>query len=276
MKVGVFYTPNPRIEHKWILDAMYKGVSKYEDCFLANEYKYQECDVSVNWGIYKKHVPKTIIRKRIQNHQRELNKKCVVLEKGYIHRNRYYSVGYNSQNGWADFNNKNMPRDRWAQLNTKIKDYRKNGDHIVLCGQVPWDSAVQHVDYKKWCADIVQKIKQHSDRKIIFRPHPLAKGAIPKLEGATFSDKKTIQEDLINCWAVVAFNSNSSVEALLEGIPSFVCDNGSMAFDVSNKDFSLLENPKLYDLTQWSHNLAYTQWTIGEITNGEAWRHLKQ
>jgi hypothetical protein len=167
-----------------------------------------------------------------------------------------------------------MPGDRWSRLNTPIKDYRSNGEHILLCGQVPWDTAVQHIDYKKWCKDIVREIKAHTDRKIIFRPHPLARKAIPQIKGTLLSNKPTIKDDLRNCWATIAFNSNSSVESVLEGIPSFVCDKGSMGWEVSNKDFSLLENPELFERKQWAHDLAYSQWTLEEMFNGQTWRHL--
>ena len=276
MKVGIFYTPKQAAEHKMALDAMYQGARKFNDSFIQDNYEYNACDVAVTWSIFKRHIPKTIFRKRIHNKQKELGKKSIILEKGYIARNIYYSAGYNSQNGWADFKNKNMPGDRWSRLSTPIKDYRSNGEHILLCGQVPWDTAVQHINYKKWCEEVVSEIQKYSDRPIIFRPHPLAKKAIPEINGTILTTADTIKEDFKNCWATVAFNSNSSVESVLEGIPSFVCDEGSMAWDVSNKDFSLLENPGVFQRKQWAYNLAYSQWTLGEMMNGETWGHLNE
>lgn len=274
MNLGFFYTPNQQEKHRIAIKSLYHGASQQENCFISYDSEYVDCDIAVTWSIYKEKLPYTITRKVIHDTQIKLNKKIIVIEMGYIHRDRYYSVGYNSQNGWADFKNINMPPDRWNALDVDLKDFRKGGDHILLCGQVPWDTAVQHVDYKKWCKEIVQQIKQHTDRPIIFRPHPLAHESISEIEGAETSNKETLKQDLKNCHAVVGFNSNALVEALIEGYPVFACDSGAMTKELSN-NLKEIENPKFFDRQQWANNLAYSQWTLGEMANGATWNHLK-
>ena len=270
--VGFFYTPKQLDEHRLTLKAMYRGVSSREKGFIKYDSEYEWCDVSVNWGIYKKHLPYTETRQVIHDWQEINGNKAIVIESGYIKRDRYYSVGYGGLNGRADFNNKDCPPDRWKELGVDLKDYRSQGEHILLCGQVPWDASVQHVDYTQWCADTVEAIKNRTDRPIVFRPHPKAPiGA--KLSGVKMSEASSIKEDFKNCWGVVAFNSNSLVEAAIEGLPVFACDEGAMSLDISNSIIDL-ETPKFYNREQWAYNLAYAQWTREEMARGLPWNHL--
>jgi hypothetical protein len=86
--------------------------------------------------------------------------------------------------------------------------------------------------------------------------------------------RQPIEEDFKNAWAVVTFNSNSAVESVIAGIPSFVDDHGSMAFEVSNRNLIYLDDPKTPEREQWAYNLAYCQWTHEEMRSGETWAHL--
>jgi hypothetical protein len=274
MKVGFFYTAAQLDEHRLALKAMQNGVSKQDETFFGYDSQYRPCDLAVTWSIYKTKLPHTKTREIIHNEQKSKNKKVIVIEKGYINRSKYYSVGYDSQNGWADFKNKDMPPDRFHNLGVKLKEYRKGGEHILLCGQVPWDTSVQHLDYEEWCRSIVGKIKKHTNRPIIFRPHPLAAGAFTQIAGAKTSNKKALEEDLEDCWAAVSYNSNALVIAAIKGIPIFACSDGSMALEIS-EDFVDLDNPKLYNREQWAYNIAYSQWTLDEMRSGRTWEHLK-
>ena len=67
--------------------------------------------------------------------------------------------------------------------------------------------------------------------------------------------------------AVVNWSSNPSTQAVIAGVPAFVGPS-SLAYDVSNHDFSTIENPIMPDRTQWLNDLAYTEWTIEEISQG--------
>tara|TARA_B100001939_G_scaffold148548_1_gene128550 strand:- start:459 stop:1280 length:822 start_codon:yes stop_codon:yes gene_type:complete len=273
MKIGFFYTPNQLDEHRIALKAMHGGVSKYEDCFFKYDCEHEECDVSVNWGIYKMRLPYTETRQVIHDKQQANNKKSIIIESGYLKRDKYYAVGYNGLNGRADFKNKNCSSDRWNKLGIDIKDYRSNGEHILLCGQVPWDAAVQHIDYNNWCLNIIDEIKSVTDRPIIFRPHPkVPVGNV--FTNVKMSNNTRLIDDLKNCWAVVALNSNALVESVIEGVPVFACDKGAMSLDVSNNIIDL-ESPVLYNREQWAYNIAYSQWTLNEMYEGDAWWHLK-
>jgi hypothetical protein len=85
-----------------------------------------------------------------------------------------------------------------------------------------------------------------------------------------------LEEDLKNAHCVVTWNSNSAVEAAIYGKPVFAFDEGSMVWEIANKSLLDLDTPKYPDRKQWANNLAYCQWTLEEIRNGDAWRHLSR
>jgi hypothetical protein len=85
-----------------------------------------------------------------------------------------------------------------------------------------------------------------------------------------------LDADLQQAHCVVTYNSLSGVESVVDGIPTFVGEDGSMVWPVAHKSFSQIENLN-YDIdrTQWSYDIMYTQWDNNELASGEAWEHLK-
>ncbi len=75
-----------------------------------------------------------------------------------------------------------------------------------------------------------------------------------------------------NCF--LSGNLGVAVEAVVNGVPAFVDDIGSMALSVSNRSLSDIEKPWMPDRTQWANDLAYCQWTPQEMREGKAWNHL--
>lgn len=266
MSVNVYLSGNP--DHDKVLKAFYEGAP---DAKLKMVEEYQPSDVAVVFGVFKKMVPLSKWRGKVIAKQKEHGLQTVVLETGYINRGdgdeHHYAAGLNGLNGRADFRNKGMPSDRRL---VELKPY-KQGEKIILCGQVPWDASVDFTDHEAWLEKAVRAICLHSDRPIVFRPHP--KCQLPPFDGCEYSTKPLIQ-DLKHAWACVSFNSNSGVEAAINGVPVFDFDDGSMTRSISTKSFSEIESPKLSDREQWLNDLSYTQWTMQEFREGKAWRHL--
>lgn len=242
------------------------------DYFVEYERDYRPCEVAVVFSMFKE-ATKSFARRDIYNKQEELGHRLLVLERGFINRDVYHSVGWNAINGAADFQNKDMPSDRFEELNVKIKDWREDGSHIVLCSQVPWDVNVQYSHHVMWCNEIVMALRGLTNREIVFRPHPTKPQAVPPPHGTTVSFKP-FMEDLKDAWAVVCYNSNSAVEAIMEGVPAFVSNNTCMAWPIANKKLSDIERPILHKRQQWANDLSYAQWTYEEIKQGLPLRHL--
>lgn len=271
MHVAFYLSGNP--VHDNVILAMHAGCP--ENRRVIQGFKFQpDADIAVVFGVHKSRVPISWPRGKIIEQQKMAGGRVLVLETGYINRGdgdkNHYAAGFDGLNGRADFRNKGMPSDRAESLGVSLKP-RVSGRNIVLCGQVPQDASVDHIDIHEWLIDAREKIKNRTERHIVFRPHPLAKGN--RLDGCGFS-QRSLAEDLREAHCCVTFNSNSAVEAVIEGVPAFAFDVGSMALSVANTDWDKIESPELPDRKQWLNDLAYTQWTPEEMRKGVAWNHL--
>jgi len=75
---------------------------------------------------------------------------------------------------------------------------------------------------------------------------------------------------LKNAWAFVSLQSTAGFTAMSNGVPSYFTEN-SLSYIGKIED---IENPNIdYKIF---NNLAYGQWTIKEIQNGEAWNYLSK
>lgn len=238
---------------------------------------WKPCRFAVTFGTYKPITERSRHVGQVIDAQRRNGGKHLVIELGYLHRDRYYMAGWGGLNGRADFRNARMPSDRFESLGIEIRPWREQGEQIVLCGQVPTDAAVCHIDYPAWCRETALALKQRASRPVIFRAHPMMPDAIDMSgTGVIPSRHALLQDDLTNAWCVVTFNSNAGVESAIEGVPVFAFDRGSMALPIASGNLDDLERPPTPDRRQWLANLAYAQWTVEEFRRGIAWDHLRR
>ena len=123
------------------------------------------------------------------------------------------------------------------------------------------------IDKDRWIADTIAQIKLYTDRPIVVRDKA------PRPQRIT----RTIFEDLNNCHAMVTYQSIAAIESVLYGVPAFTLAP-TAADPVCDKDISLIENPTLQDMDKiykWACHLAYGQFHIDELKNGNAYRILK-
>lgn len=269
MSVRVYLSGDP--VHDRVLKAFYEGVQAEKK--LVEGFDYEPSDVAVIFGVYKSKVRRSWPRGKVFRQQREKKLDVVVLETGYLNRGDgedcHFAAGFNGLNGRADFRNKNMGPERWELLGVQLRPYSR-GEKVILCGQVPHDASVDHTDHKQWIVETAQKLRAITTRPVVFRPHPLF--PLPAINGCEYS-KRPLAEDLATAHCVVTFNSNSGVEALVEGKTVFAADEGSMVFELANKKLDI-ENLAYQNRQQWARNLAYCQWTPAEMREGMAWKHL--
>ena len=277
MKVNVYITESDNT-HDRVLGAFYSGCP--EEKYIRHVSDYEESDVAVVFGVYKKAVAASHMRGEIIARQRIVGRKVVVLETGYVNRgegkNNHYAVGFNHINGGADFRNEGMPPDRWGRLNTTLKPWHTKDEQeaVILCGQVPWDASVQHMDMVPWLMETAAAIRKVTYRPIIYRPHPKAVHALPSYIPGCRTSVVSLEEDLEKAWATVVYNSNSSVESLIAGVPVVALGPGSMVNGYAATDLNGIEDRCMPDRTPWASDLAYAQWTMNEMREGLAWAHL--
>jgi hypothetical protein len=214
--------------------------------------------------------------------------------------------------GWSsykwtegNFNNDNVDRTRWKRFEKitgiTFTDWKSPGDNILIMGQKEGDSALNSM-YDKgyehiydWMFKTVLRIRNHTDRPIVIRPHPRGmkkgfrsfKSQIEKKGVSNVSWSEAVEpnvtqggagldHDLNNAHCVVTYNSLSSIEAVIKGIPVFAMDDGCMAYPISHTDLSQIENINYnIDITDWQNKIAYTMWNKKDVQTGRAWAHLK-
>lgn len=288
---------NNNLEKPQILDNFCAGVERVGDIAIRHmDISTVPCDVALIQGFVHddgKKLPHLQLRKDAIELQKKNNKKSLIVDsnlflyadpgnsKKYL---RYSFDGVFPTSGYY-FDNKIDPL-RWnkisSDLNISLKDYRTNGNHILICLQRNGGWSMQGLDSIAWANEIINKIRMHSARPIIVRPHPGDKKTREKLHftqrRVKISSSANIKDDLQNAWACVVYNSSPSVASLIEGVPVFVTDpnaNRSQSCEVANLDLRKIEVPELKDRQQWIEKISMCHWNFVELYSGEAWTFFK-
>ena len=274
----------------WPMEAMVRGLEQVSkrpvvrrSVAIYNANDYEACEVCVVFGA-KDPINRVIVD------QRAYGTPVLVVDLGYLKRGNlvearanpntvYWSVNLNGLNGWGDPPRSPMPHDRWQALDIELAPWREGGSHILVCGQKPHDAAIDGINPITFLTQTIAQLQQITDRPIRWRPHPNdATNRRVTIDGAEKSVAATLQEDLQDCYAVVAYNSNSLVEALLAGVPVYVLGPGAVAAGMGYTELTeeTIDNPLFPDREQFFADLAYRQWTIPEFEQGLPWLHLME
>ena len=235
-------------------------------------------DIAVIWSVLFN--GRMSANKPIWDYYRKTGRNVIVLEVGGIKRGTTWKVGLNGINRDAYFGD-NMGDDnsRANAFNLSLKPWRKDGEFILICGQ--HDKSLQWRNMPRmsnWFLQTYDEIRKHTDRPIVFRPHPRCRLETiehglkhvyrqePKHIYGTYDD---FDMQFNNVWATVSHSSNPGCHSIIQGVPSFVSPS-SLAYDVAN-DIDFLhdiEQPVMQDRTQWLNNYAWTEYTVEEIKQG--------
>lgn len=204
----------------------------------------------------------------------------MMFDKGYSRHTKggcweYWRVSYNAHNPTrTTLMSVNHPSDRFDRLGFDVKPWRTGGDHILFAGSSAKYQNFQRMrDPTSYAVRVIQALRKHTDRPIIYRPKPSWRDAV-EIPGTIYSGpKQPLQSVFDNCHAVVTHGSNTSFEAALNGIPSVVLGDAVMR-SISITDLCDVESPLIRDRSQVFYNLAYHQWTLSEFESGEAFETI--
>lgn len=173
---------------------------------------------------------------------------------------------------------------RWNQiqkdLNISMKDWRPRGVHVLICTQRNGGWSMGGLSVVDWLTKTIKEVRKHTDRPIIVRGHPGDKHAPKYLKNKDWQVSKapSIIDDLRNAHCSITYNSSPSVASAIEGIPTFITDPTpqiSQAYAVANTDLSNVENPLMFERTEWVQKLAMSHWNFNELSSGDAWAHMR-
>ncbi len=206
----------------------------------------------------------------------------LMLDKGYIRSRRpdartweYWRVspGAHHPTG-TSLTGRKYPSDRLEALELEVAKWRRGGLQVVFAGS----SAKYHDFYglpdpTEYASALFERIRQLTDRPIVYRPKPSWRDAVP-IAGSRYSvGKEGMSGALANAHCLVTHGSNACFEAALLGIPSIILGDG-VAKPISSTSIEDVEHPHLGKRIQWLANLAYHQFTEAEFASGEAWQTI--
>lgn len=224
---------------------------------------FQPCDLAVFWS----HRPADVIQT-----QRARSADYLVMERGYLgDRFAHTSLRFNGLNGHGDCPHATGHRraEQWQHL---LQPWRSTGSYYLLAGQVPGDMSLADCpDYTAWLRSIPLEI---FGKPVKFRGHPKAPHVSTPHQ--QLPADQTLAQQLQQACGLIAWNSNSTVESILAGVPTVAYSHGSMAWELAGH--SLEEMGAYYgaDRADWLNDLAFSQWTKDEIASGLAWEHLRR
>lgn len=198
-----------------------------------------------------------------------------VLERGYLgDRFAWTSVSFGGGlNGRAEFRGVRNDVARFrAHFADLMRPWRSVADgYALLVGQVEGDMSLAPLGGKlgRWYRRTAAALAE-AGHDVRFRPHPVAveRGQRVALPGVPVLGG-SLDDALRDAARVVTWNSNTAVDAVLAGVPTVACDEGSMAWAVTGRE--PLAAPPTPDRWAWAGRLAWCQWSRDEMRSGACW-----
>ena len=167
MKFSLF-TENGAQNSKPVFDAFATSLHSAGHTVTINDW---DCDVAVIWSVLW--FGRMAGNQKVWEHFQAINKPVIVLEVGGIQRGTTWKVGINGINSDANFGAKGNDSTRADLLGLEAKRWTNDGQHILVCGQ--HDKSLQWQGMPRmsnWFLNTYDEIRKHTDRPIVFRPHP--------------------------------------------------------------------------------------------------------
>lgn len=279
MKVAFYASDKPR--EQILAEAFRRGcIAIGDECEIIpnnDDRPASGFDVAAMFGVKSRHIYQA---------NRRAGVNLVMIDKGYCRHRvagpdrlwEYWRVAVNGHHPTRYLMREDRPPDRLSRIGLEPAPSRK-GKHILIAGS----SAKYHAFYglddpTAWAGQLVFRLRQITDRQIIYRPKPSWRDALP-IPGTHFSPP---QEPLANvlqgAHCLITHGSNACFEAVLAGVPVIVLGDG-VAKPIAETDIARVENPfrpTEKQVNQWLRNLAYCQWTLAEFESGAAWREIRR
>lgn len=266
---------------------------------IVCDYNPVDADVAVVQGFVhpgSKNIEHLNLRKAVFEKQQREGKRSIIVDSNLFlyadsgNSNTFLRYSYDGifPNTGEYCNNDPDPA-RWnlisQRLGIKLKPQKTSGTSILICCQRDGGWSMSGESLMPWLIKTIQKIKKYTDKRIVVRFHPGDKNILNhkrmlaryRLANVTVSHSENILQDFANAHCVVNFNSSPAVAAAIEGVPVFVLDpERSQAAEVSHHSLADIENIQEFDREQWVQKMAQMHWTLDELKDGSAWRHLRQ
>ncbi len=236
------------------------------------------------------------LRKQVFEKQKAAGKRSIIVDSNLFlyadkgNTNQFLRYSYDGVfPSTGEYCNADPDPTRWDLISSKLgitlKPLRKSGRDILICCQRDGGWSMSGEELLPWLVKTIQQVRKHSDRRIIVRFHPGDKNILNhkrmiaryRLPNVIVSHADNILQDFQQSHCVINLNSSPTVAAAIEGVPTIVLDPlRSQASDVSHHDISQIENLQEFDREVWIRKMAMMHWSLSELKDGTAWRHLRK
>ena len=190
----------------------------------------------------------------------------------------YWRVAIDGHQPTKYFRQRSRGKERWKGLKLGIERIAR-GKGILYAG-----SSQKFCDYYRlgdateYAKSIVAEIRKYTDKRIIYRPKPSWRHAVP-IEGTDFSrSPQKIGAVLSVTDVMITYGSNAVFESILSGIPT-ICLGPAISRSISSTSIADVNDPYVahgHEIKQWCYDLSYCQWKMEEYASGEAWADIKE
>ena len=271
------YRENGALNSPPVFDAVQQGLQRCGHSVVSKGE-----DVPVIWSVLWN--GRMASNKAIWDEAVRLKKPVVVIEVGGIKRGTTWKVGINGINRDAYFGPVGNDASRANLLGLKLKPWKTDGKFILIAGQhersEQWRNQPR---MSRWVMETIENIQAHTDRPIIFRPHPRCRldsiehqyknvfRQEPRQLPGTYDDFDMAFKDI---YTTVSWTSNPGIHSVIEGVPAYTSPS-SLAWDVSIKSLTNINNPPTPDRQQWLNDYAWTEFTVEEIAQGIPFKRIE-
>lgn len=189
----------------------------------------------------------------------------------------YFGNAKSKSKGWHRITKNNLqnlgpiierPTDRL--LNWKYRKFRE-GNKILICP--PSEKVMMLFNQpspEEWTKQVVEELKQYTDRKIEIRLKPNRTQRISNMS------LEAALDDDVHC--LITYNSIAALEALMVGKPAITLgpNCASLICNTNLKDVEKLNIPSKDEMTALMAHLSYAQFSREEMMNGYAWKVVNE
>jgi hypothetical protein len=229
-------------------------------------------DVAVIWSVLWSGRMRQ--NKLIYDRCQQQGKPILIIEVGNLKRGETWRISLDHINNLGKFaNDIDLDPTRPEKLGVKLEPIAatRRGEILIACQHqesLQWQGMPA---MKDWVSNTIEKIKQHTHRRIRVRYHP--RSAFPFKQSGVEIERPVLVPNtydsfdiFYNYHCVINHNSGPAVQAAINGVP-VLCDQSSLAADLSIK-WSELDEPYVPDRAEWFLKLCHTEWTVDEIRQG--------
>lgn len=225
----------------------------------------------------------------LRNLCQRMNRHYVVFDKGYLNRVYYYRFAVDAWQPLAYMQRKTRSAERFHKLNWDVDAVtlgpRRPGSSILLASCCQSHNNYHGVgNLVEYNTALVAKIKQHTDRPIIYRPNPGWMKNHPEdcqpIPGTTYSSGAVpFRQAIRDAHLVITHGSSAAFSAIMRGTPAMTLGECiARPLSLTESCWDRIEDPYWApddERRQFVYDATYCQWMEREFESGQAWVEMR-